>query len=224
MTSIYSYVALIDVLAYRSRLENDKKTGQFKLKDDLEGALSVFDVVKPERFSVQAISDTIILPCDKHSDFLEFLSLLKRVFLAFLSKGLFIRGGIAYSKHFHAGKLTYSHAVARAYELESKAAIYPRIVIDPNIIEMYSSSSSLPKILGKGLFASHNKVSFLHVLDDQNFDSVYTMAKNIYERDMEDVSLNENAFSKHQWFENYIFTFVNSNTAMQRYIKEMIVF
>lgn len=106
MTPRYSYVALIDVLAYRSRLENDKKMGQFKLKDDLEGALSVFDTVNSEIFSVQAISDTIILSCNDHNDFLEFISLLKGVFLAFLNKGLFIRGGIAYSKHFQTGKLT----------------------------------------------------------------------------------------------------------------------
>ncbi|MGY6277414.1 hypothetical protein [Methylomonas sp. MgM2] len=224
MTPMYSYVALIDVLAYRSRLESDKKMGQFKLKDDLEGALSVFDVVSPERFGVQAISDTIILSCDNHNDFLEFLILIKRVFLAFLDKGLFIRGGVSYSKHFHSGRLTYSHAVARAYEIENKIAIYPRIVIDSNIIEMYSSSTSLPAILGKDLFVSHNKVNFLHIIDDQNFDSVYVMAKNIYDRDIEDISLDEGAFSKHQWFEDYIFTFAGDNASKQKYIKEMIVF
>lgn len=220
----YSYVALIDVLAYRSRLENDKKTGQFKLKDDLEGALSVFDVIKPESFSVQAISDTIILTCHNHNDFIEFLSLLKKVFLAFLSRGLFIRGGIAYSKHFHTGNLTYSHAIARAYELESKLAIYPRIVIDSNIIDMYSSSASLPAILGKELFVIHNNVSFLHVIDDQNIGSVYALAKKIYERDIEDNSVDERAFSKHLWFENYILSFVNSKVSMQKYIEEMKLF
>ena len=119
---------------------------------------------------------------------------------------------------------SYSHAVARAYEIENKIAIYPRIVIDPNIIAMYSSSDTLPPILGKGLFVSHNEVSFLHVIDDQNFDSVYTMAKNIYERDIQDIRLNENAFSKHQWFENYIFTFTGSSTSKPRYIGKMITF
>lgn len=224
MTPTYSYVALIDVLAYKSRLENDKEFGRFQFKDDLEGALSVFDTVNSAVFSVQAISDTIILSCNNHHDILEFITLLKKVFIAFLNKGLYIRGGIAYSKHFQSGKLTYSHAVAKAYEIENKIAIYPRIVIDQNIIEMYSSSSKLPPILGEGLFVRHNDVNFIHVIDDSNWNSIYTMAEDIYRRDIQEISRNQSAFSKHQWFENYLFTFAVHNTLKPRYIEQMVKF
>lgn len=224
MNPTYAYVALIDVLSYKFRLENDENLGQFKFKDDLVAALSVFDTVNSAVFGVQAISDTIILTCSNHENILEFLKVLKDVFLAFLNRGLYVRGGIAYSRHFQSGRLTYSHAVARAHEIESKFAIYPRIVIDQNIIEMYSSSPKLPPILEKGLFIKHNEVSFLHVIDELNWDSIYDMAKERYKRDMDEIRKNESAFSKHQWFENYLFAFAGNENLKPRYIEQMVLF
>ena len=151
MIPSYAYSALIDVLSYRYRLKQDIDSGVFTFKEDLERALSIFDSVNSAIFSVQAISDTIILTCNTHENFPEFLSILKEIFLAFLERGLYVRGGVAYSKHFHSGRLTYSHAVAKAYDIENMISIYPRIVVDDNIIEMYSSSSKLPQIFKKNL-------------------------------------------------------------------------
>jgi hypothetical protein len=130
MSSEFVYTALIDVLSYRNRLNQDVQSGEESFKDDLVQSLSIFDSVNDAIFSVQAISDTIIITCNSHDRFVEFLTLLKKVFISFMERGLFIRGGVAYSKHFHSGRITYSHAIARAYELESKEAIYPRIILD----------------------------------------------------------------------------------------------
>jgi hypothetical protein len=203
MNPSYIYTALIDVLSYRFRLEKDRKSGTFSLKEDLEGALSVFDTVNSAVFGVQAISDTIILTCNTHEQFPEFLELLREIFYAFLCRNLFIRGGVAYSKHFQNGKLTYSHAVARAYELESTVSIYPRIVIDDNIVQMYSQKNGiLPKILNAKLLLRQNQVTFLDVLTDDKWSELYSLAKTLYIKDK--TELTESAFSKHFWFENYL--------------------
>lgn len=218
----YIYTALIDVLSYRHRLQQDIKTGSFSFKSDLESALSVFDSVNSAVFGVQAISDTIILTCASHENFEEFLNILKLVSIAFMRRGLYIRGGIAYSRHFQSGRLTYSHAVAKAYEIESSEAIYPRIVLDRNIIQMYKGSSELKSIFGKSLLSEQNGSYFLNILDKENWVNVYDYAATMYAKDQASLLSNEAAFAKHSWFENYLMSSPFYDSSKSRYIPHII--
>jgi len=205
MSVTYCYVALLDVLSYRVRLQNDVQQGTYAFKDDLEDALSVFNDVNAAIYGVQAISDTIIITCKHHSDFPDLLSLLQSVFYAFLQRSLFVRGGVSYSRHFQSGRVTYSHAIARAYEIESNKAIYPRIVIDNNIIDMYQSSRKrLPDITKKGYLLKQNGVHFVDVVSIDNWLSMYSTAKAMFEHDKSYLLNNESAFEKHRWFESLL--------------------
>ncbi len=221
MIPIHTYTAVIDVLAYRYRLKQDQKNGSLSFKDDLEKALKIFDSINSTVFRVQAISDTIILTCNEHKNFIQFLNILKKVFFAFLECGLFIRGAIAYSRHFENGRLTYSHAIAKAHELESKAAIYPRIILDNNIIDMYKSSSDLPIIFNKNYFVKQNGIYFLHLIDEECWGKAHELVANIYNNDKHEINENETAFAKHQWFENYLYSFKPSKFMQERYIQQM---
>lgn len=219
MNPSYKYTALLDVLSFRFRLDQDISTGDYSLKNDLEGALSIFDSVDLEIFGVQAISDTIIMTCSSHERFEEFLNILKTVYIVFLNKGLYVRGGVAYSRHYQSGRLTYSHALAKAYEIESKIAIYPRIMIDKNIIDMYKGGASLPDIFGKNLLAQHNGGCFINVLDQDNWCNVYGSAAAMYKKDKLSLINNEAAFAKHQWFENYLFASPHADLTQIKYIE-----
>jgi hypothetical protein len=221
MMPSYFYTALIDVLSYRFRLERDVKSGAFSFKSDLEKSLSVFNNVNTAVYTVQAISDTIIITCNTHNNFPEFLDILKSVFISFLKTGLFIRGGVAYSKHFQSGRITYSHAISRAYELENKLAIYPRIVIDENIVQMYRSGNNLPQIFDQGLLAVQNGITFLNVIDKGNWKEAYDFARSIYENDESSIIGNESAFQKHQWFEKYIFDSPFALSGNEAYVTKM---
>ncbi|WP_458735633.1 hypothetical protein [Zobellella taiwanensis] len=181
-------------------------------------SLSVFDSVNTAIFGIQAISDTIIITCNNHNRFVEFLTILKNVFISFMERGLYVRGGVAYSKHFHSGRITYSHAVARAYEIESKEAIYPRIVIDKNILGMYETAKGFPSIFNEGLLVRQNGIVFLNVADQENWGSIYEMAKRIYSQDESELKGNEVAFMKHFWFENYLFSTSYVVVGKDRYI------
>ncbi len=218
MSSEYVYTALLDVLSYRYRLDLDIQSGKEQFREDLEQSLGAFDSVNTAIFSVQAISDTIIITCNTHDKFIEFLSIIRKVFVSFLERGLFIRGGIAYSKHFQSGRITYSHAVARAYELESKESIYPRIVLDKNIIDMYRSGEGLPLLFDNDLVVSHNGVSYLNIIDSENWNTIYTSSSRIYENDCKNILGNELVFLKHVWFENYLFGSKYAEVTQERYI------
>ncbi len=201
---VHLYAALIDVLAYRFHLDEDRNSGTLAFQNQLSSALTVFDDVNDAVFRVQAISDTILVYCLDHTHFPEFLQLLRKVFVAFLKEGLFVRGGVAYSRHFQSGRLTYSHAIARAYELENYVASYPRIVLDPNIIEMYDVGNGLPKINDCGLLCHENGVFFVDILTEKNWDEVYEYAKQIYADSVSAFRSNESAFAKHLRFEKYL--------------------
>jgi hypothetical protein len=203
MNSEHLYTALIDVLSYRYRLDRDVQTGKEDFRKDLELALSVFDGINTSVFGVQAISDTVIITCNSHERIGEFFEIIKKVFFSFMARNLFIRGGVAYSKHFESGRITYSHAVAKAYELESGSSIYPRIVIDDNIVRMHQSSEKFSGFLGCNSVLVQNGTHFLDVLDQGTWNDAYEYAKLIYEKDREAILKNENAFLKHAWFENY---------------------
>jgi hypothetical protein len=222
MNQEYAYTALIDVLAYKYRLKLDQENGRYSFKEDLEAALGIIDQFDGT-FTVQAISDTIILTCNESSNFIEFLRTIKKVFINFLGKGLFIRGGIAYAKHYHSGYLTYSHAVAKAYKLENEKAIYPRILIDENIIQMHAGSN-LPDIQGESLLVKQNGLYFINIIDDENWQILYNLASQLYENDKANILKDEGPFSKHSWFENYLFSAKPTGIEIGRYIDNIEIF
>jgi hypothetical protein len=218
MQPVHLYAALIDVLAYKERLERDRSQGVLDFQNQLSSALRVFDGLNEAIFKAQAISDTIIMTCSEHHDFPQFLDILRQVFISFLEQCLFIRGGIAYSRHFNNNRLTYSHAVARAYELENSIANFPRIVIDSNIIQMYDSGKGLPSIRGKDLVVEENGVHFLNILTDSNWIPVYTLVRNLYNSDKKQLLNKDSAFSKHVRFQRYLFSSPYKKAKYQEYI------
>jgi hypothetical protein len=52
----------------------------------------------------------------------------------FLSSGFMIRGGICFSDLFMENDLVFGPALVRAYELSEKLATFPRILIDPEVV------------------------------------------------------------------------------------------
>jgi hypothetical protein len=218
MDPVHLYVGLLDVLAYRTRLEQDRSSGRLDFWNDLSAALAVFDQVNESVFSVNAISDTIIVTCLHHESFPEFLRLLRGVFVAFMEQGLFVRGGVAYSRHFQNNRLTYSHGIARAYELESRQAVYPRVVIDENIVNMYEVGEDLPTIQSQSLLCKENGVYFLDILTGDNWHQVYTQAVRIYNENRNALETNEDALGKHLRFERYLLTSRHARSEAVPYI------
>lgn len=53
-----------------------------------------------------------------------------------IMNNIFIRGAITINHHYQDDRIIFSPALVRSYRLESKDAIYPRILIDKPVIEM----------------------------------------------------------------------------------------
>jgi hypothetical protein len=202
----YVLAALLDVLGYRDRLARDRESGRLDFKDALQRAMQVLSNVNEAHYAYDAISDTIIITRTDDADLAGLLAVLKDVHLAFLREGMLVRGGLAYERHFKSNNITYSHALALAHQVETDLAVYPRIVIDKNVIETQKTKNLWMPVAKSRLICECNGVHFLNVLDDTNWYQVHAWAKKIYERDRSSLAGKEKEFLKHAWFENYLFS------------------
>ncbi len=211
MAKTYSLVALLDVLAYRNHLKADRASGSETFKSKLEAALSVLGSINETELAYQAISDTIIIAANASTGIADFLSTIAAVQRAFLQSGLLIRGGIAFEQHFKSGSLTYSHALAVAYELEQKQAIYPRVVIDRSVVEMLRTGSrftpeDIRRVQDEALICVQNGVHFVHFVPD-HVPQCYELAKAIFLAESVDLDGREAELAKHRWLQDYIVAF-----------------
>lgn len=62
----------------------------------------------------------------------KFIYSLEAVQMNLVSNGVFIRGGIAIGKHFENERMIVSEGLIEAYLLESKQAVFPRIITSEN--------------------------------------------------------------------------------------------
>ena len=198
----YAYVSLIDVLGYKQNLQKDYQEGRLTFQERLKKALSVLSDINEAIYQYQAISDTIVVICSDRNKFVDFLEIQQKLFISFLREHLLIRGGISYSHHFHSGNLTYSHAISLSYNLESQTAIYPRIVIDHNIISL---QRELGVNIKKGLILVQNGIYFVDFISKIGWDEAYKLLKEIYKDEHEEIQGRESVFLKHYWLHNLLY-------------------
>lgn len=97
------------------------------------------EVVKHLKY--QTFSDNICISIpyfDNENDFLSNFNLLATYVRGFqsimMTKGIFMRGGISTGSYYADNNIIFSKGLVNAYYLESKKAIYPRVIIDDSII------------------------------------------------------------------------------------------
>jgi hypothetical protein len=61
------------------------------------------------------------------------------------NRGILVRGGLTIGDAFFSGSTMFGPAMIRAYELESRVAIYPRVVVDPAVVEALKREPLLKK-------------------------------------------------------------------------------
>jgi hypothetical protein len=88
--------------------------------------------------TVSQFSDSIVISF-KENDEKEIPKLfhnLQRLIANLLSREILCRGAISYGKLYHKNNLIFGPALIDAYETESQAALYPRVILDSSILEV----------------------------------------------------------------------------------------
>jgi hypothetical protein len=136
-------VAFVDVLGWRSAVERSVADPEQVQKLGLaltvmQGHGKMLDSIR-ERFPNSArlsqFSDSIIvsaqLTAEGFSELLNGISFLSRVFPW---QGLWLRGGITVGPVYHNNNIAFGPAIVEAYELESKKADAPRIILSDSAV------------------------------------------------------------------------------------------
>lgn len=142
-------IAYFDVLGWRGHIERaNEDTTQIPLLHAVVQALAmgarpgIVPNAEPQRFYT-SFSDHVVvsLPLDL-DDLPAFLDGVGAMQLGIATIGFFLRGAITIGQLYHDREVVFGPGLVRAYDLESKAAKFPRIVVDPLVDEL--SAHSVP--------------------------------------------------------------------------------
>ena len=143
-------VAFIDILGFKSLIEETQQPSCSADKvENIKTAFSyiynmleehyVDEQVKGVRYST--FSDCIVFSFPTRQNDSLFFSLLPLVWLQaelIWKHNILLRGAMTVGDIYHDDKMVFGPAMVEAYELESKKATYPRIILDNKIEEDYS--------------------------------------------------------------------------------------
>lgn len=162
-----SYVAFIDVLGFRNLVMNDDE----KLKKYFETIKKVFNIFSDQKAEIKkwVFSDSVILVIEGNVD--NFKTILRAIknLQAWLAieniwmRGALTRGDVCFDDNLGEGKIIYGKGFVRAFDLEKKA-IYPRVIIDPGLMNMVSENKD--EFLKK--YSSFYKYSRMQVLEHED--------------------------------------------------------
>jgi hypothetical protein len=133
-------VAFIDILGFRSLVEK-LKSNQL-LHNELHLALAEIKSYKnpagdentaQAKIEASVFSDSIVISADVSNGFQVFWSCIG-LQTRLLELKILTRGGISRGLTVHKDDILYGEGMLKAYDLESKNAIYPRVVVDPEFI------------------------------------------------------------------------------------------
>lgn len=150
-------VLYIDILGFKELLNettdkdgNDVETAIDKIVNAYDSIRDVWDldkknndfVIDEESYKrskkISIFSDCIVISflAKERSEIFHTLLEVKWMIIRLIYKGILCRGAISYGKLIHNDRFIFGPALVEAYILESKAANYPRVILDRNIIDL----------------------------------------------------------------------------------------
>lgn len=140
------YVAFLDILGFKNVVY--QSANEQKKLDVINMALNYTSSVQRENYEgqmpmaelgkqVSVFSDSIVISYEMTRPGSGFLVLMDLIYVCndLLGVGLPVRGGVTVGALIHENNKCFGPAMVEAYNMESKVAIYPRILIEPKVIE-----------------------------------------------------------------------------------------
>lgn len=111
---------------------------------------------------ISYISDCVIISTESTFDgFKSLCNKLTKFSTDIACDGIFMRGAVTYGKIYHHGSMLFGSAYQRAYELESKKAVHPRIIIDDIVFEELSERKGEFPLNDHAIVKDKDAVSYL---------------------------------------------------------------
>lgn len=177
----YYFVAFIDILGF-SRMVRKDCDGPPTSIFFLPKLFDMYQSILPkegtnESISVTQFSDSVVLSqLYAKNSFNDFANNVINFQHSLLIHGVLCRGGLSFGKHYERSNFLFSEGLIKAYRIENEEAIYPRIVIDSDLVDLLSPDGALPHQL---IIQEADGACFLDYLSagnsEQNFEAVYNL-------------------------------------------------
>lgn len=146
-------VAFIDILGFRALLDEtvakDGTDDQKRIDEVVRAYTSIREIWELDKKSeslslstysskkVTIFSDSIVVSfkAEEPSEVFYTLLEIKWLIMRLLNHKILCRGAVALGKLIHRDEYIFGPALVEAYTLESKAALYPRVILDRNIVD-----------------------------------------------------------------------------------------
>lgn len=151
-------VAFVDILGFKDILartvDKDNKDIEPQIEKVIDAYNSIRDLFKLDeansnndpvlnKFKVKSkivttFSDSIVISFLQEEPAEIFYTLydLQWMIMRLIHRGILCRGALTYGKMIHTDEFLFGPALVEAYEMEGKAALYPRIIVSEELIKM----------------------------------------------------------------------------------------
>jgi hypothetical protein len=173
------YVALIDILGFEDLIDRTIGTPPVVKLEDIISALDVPSEVQLEGIvlgrigdlssashTLTTFSDCIAISTEgSEKGLMNLLLHVRAIAFRMLRLGYLVRGGIAKGNLYHHEGKIVGPALIKAYKLENKKAVYPRIIIEPAITkEALEAAPPIDKIFKRLVRATDDEYFMVHSL------------------------------------------------------------
>lgn len=185
-------VAFLDILGFKERINNFLNHKDQQILSILKSALddSKKRVIDPFenyfnnsaiKINIKQFSDciSISIPYYENEDifyakFILLINMLRMYQTLLFNKNIYIRGAISSGKHYEDENMIFSEGLIKSHLIESKKAIYPRILIDDNLFKEFKTKIDKKKLRK---YNSYLFQTFVYDWDDSIFINPFKKPK-----------------------------------------------
>ena len=210
--------AFVDFLGFKELVRNKNPEDIYKIIWELSDLNKAGREHLSEDMKHQAFSDNIFINTPATSEgLMELIGQVRWLALTALEKGAFIRGGVTIGNisQNKQNNILFGPALIEAYELESKTALYPRIILSKTAFSLLESTYD-SDFLKQQLCQSQDGVWYIHLFYNSIKDVYRDWEKTfkpIIEQALNDNIDNPTIYKKIRWFAEYYNTTVEQEHA-----------
>ena len=142
-------VSFIDILGAAKKIKENADdslnqvhnvyTNSLKYLEEITQIINVNNKVFVEKLFIRIFSDNIVIAASAKESvdiaFLQVVAFTAIIQQEFLQASVLVRGGISIGNFYYDDVMIWGKALVEAYTVESTIAIYPRVVITPELID-----------------------------------------------------------------------------------------
>ncbi len=208
-------VAFIDVLGAKHMIKHDMDGSLNIIHEVYEKSLELYKGLFEQRvhFDFTIFSDNIVV-ARKVNNEKVFNTAFKAVQMMaaiiqgnFMFRGVLTRGGIAYGKFFKDNIMIWGDALVKSYSLEESVAIFPRIVIEPELVGKLHIFPDGPEKSPYWLRQDNDGILFVDYLQEKlikNFGLVIAQEFGRYDDRIAEAGSDTRLMQKYIWHANYL--------------------